>query len=264
MTELKNIQQQKRFKILLIGDSCRDEYFYGVVERLNPEAPVPILKITRSETKDGMAANVKNNLSAFGCDVTFLHSDAVSIKRRYIDERSKQHIVRVDSDLISDSCDISSILNFESYDAIVVSDYNKGFVSYETIEQLKKRFFGPIFIDTKKQDIARFDGCFVKINESEYKQRHSICSTMIVTLGGNGAMYRQHGKEVFFPGVPVEVVDVCGAGDTFLAALVFKYLISGCIEQAIPFANKCAAISVQNQGVYCLTSQDISGIIFSD
>ena len=42
--------QQKQFKVLLIGDSCTDEYVYGTCERLNPEAPVPILKFNRKET----------------------------------------------------------------------------------------------------------------------------------------------------------------------------------------------------------------------
>ena len=43
--------QQKQLKVLLIGDSCTDEYVYGSCERLNPEAPVPILKFNRKETK---------------------------------------------------------------------------------------------------------------------------------------------------------------------------------------------------------------------
>jgi D-glycero-beta-D-manno-heptose-7-phosphate kinase len=47
--------QQKPYKILLIGDSCIDEYVYGTCERLNPEAPVPILKFNRKESKSGMA-----------------------------------------------------------------------------------------------------------------------------------------------------------------------------------------------------------------
>jgi D-beta-D-heptose 7-phosphate kinase/D-beta-D-heptose 1-phosphate adenosyltransferase len=208
-----------------------------------------------------MAANVKANLESFGCNVTFMTDDNLSIKRRYIDERSKQHIVRVDSDILSQEFDQSIIQDFSIYDAVVISDYNKGFVSYETIEQLRKKFSGPVFVDSKKQDIARFDGCFVKINETEYKQRYSICSTMIVTLGSNGAMYKQHYDEQHFPGKLVEVVDVCGAGDTFLAALTYKYLKSDSIETAIQFANDCAAISVQNQGVYCLTSEDLSSII---
>ena len=65
MTESNNTQLLKPFKILLIGDSCVDEYFYGSVDRLSPEAPVPILKINQGRKEDGMAANVYNNLLAF-------------------------------------------------------------------------------------------------------------------------------------------------------------------------------------------------------
>jgi hypothetical protein len=85
----------------LIGDSCIDEYYYGSCDRLNPEAPVPVLKITRWSSSAGMAANVKSNLEAFGCDVDFMTGGKKSIKRRYIDDRSKQHIVRVDEDKIN-------------------------------------------------------------------------------------------------------------------------------------------------------------------
>ena len=57
--------QQKQLKILLIGDSCTDEYVYGTCERLNPEAPVPILKFNKKVTTKGMAWNVKKNLESF-------------------------------------------------------------------------------------------------------------------------------------------------------------------------------------------------------
>ena len=49
-------------KVLLIGDSCEDRYFYGDAKRLNPEAPVPILEYKRGVTSKGMAWNVRENL----------------------------------------------------------------------------------------------------------------------------------------------------------------------------------------------------------
>ena len=52
------MQQQKQFRVLLIGDSCTDEYVYGTCDRLNPEAPVPILNFTRKETTEGMALSL--------------------------------------------------------------------------------------------------------------------------------------------------------------------------------------------------------------
>jgi D-beta-D-heptose 7-phosphate kinase/D-beta-D-heptose 1-phosphate adenosyltransferase len=258
MTDLENIPQPTKYKILLIGDSCIDEYYYGTCDRLNPEAPVPVLKITRSSTSLGMAANVKSNLESFGCDIDFMTGGKKSIKRRYIDERSKQHIVRVDEDYNSTPFNpYQSSLAFIQYDAIVISDYNKGFITYDNIQAIREQYNGPIFIDSKKNDLIRFEGCYMKINENEYKQTISQCSNLIVTLGERGAQY----KDKLYPTQKVEVVDVCGAGDTFLAALSYYYLKNNrSIESAIIYANKCSAIAVQHRGVYSLTKQDIDVI----
>lgn len=258
MTDSENTQPQTKFKVLLIGDSCIDEYYYGTCDRLNPEAPVPVLKITHWSQGLGMAANVKVNLEAFGCDVDFMTGGKKSIKRRYIDERSKQHIVRVDEDKTSAPFNPElSALSFNQYDAIVISDYDKGFVTYENVKTVKELYRGPIFIDSKKPDLIKFNNCFVKVNEQEYQQSISKCDELIVTMGGKGALY----KGTVFPTRKIEVVDVCGAGDTFLAALTAHYLKTKNIEQSIIFANYAASISVEHRGVYSLTKQDIDSII---
>lgn len=258
MTELKNTQQLKKLKVLLIGDSCIDEYYYGTCDRLNPEAPVPVLKITSWSSNLGMAANVKSNLEAFGIDVDFMTGGKKSIKRRYIDERSKQHIVRVDEDKISPpfNPELKS-LAYSQYDAIVISDYNKGFVTYENLKSVRNQYFGPIFIDSKKTDLQRFEGCFVKINEQEFNKAISYCDNLIVTLGSKGAKY----KDTVYPTREANMIDVCGAGDTFLAALTYQYLVSKNIEHAIYYANCCASITVEHRGVYTLTQKDIDSII---
>lgn len=244
-------------KILLIGDSCIDEYHYGICDRLSPEAPVPILRIARSEYRPGMAANVKINLESFGIEVDFITSETQSVKKRYIDDRSHQHIVRVDEDLQSRKY---SLKEFEDacpkYDAIVISDYNKGFIEYDTISQIRQKFLGPIFIDTKKRNLSEFNGCFVKINNLEYDYATSLNDDLIVTMGEKGAMY----KGDVFPAPKVDVTDVCGAGDTFLAALASEYLNTSDIRKAIIFANAASAISVQHNGVYALSQQDIDSI----
>lgn len=241
----------KKFKILLIGDTCIDEYKYGTVDRISPEAPVPVLKHINTITRPGMAANVEQNLLSFNCEVISVFGEQ-SIKTRIIDERSKQHIVRIDNDVISQPCTIDKIADL-NVDAIVISDYNKGFITYNFIDSLKEIYDGPIFVDTKKQDLIFFDGCYVKINEHEFNQIKSTCSDLIVTLGGKGAKF----KEKIYPAVNVDVVDVCGAGDTFLAAMCYKFLESKNIEIAIKFAILAAAISVQHSGTYALTNTDI-------
>jgi bifunctional ADP-heptose synthase (sugar kinase/adenylyltransferase) len=254
MTDSKNTQPHKRFKILLIGDSCLDEYHYGTCDRLSPEAPVPVLQINRKTTKPGMAANVYENLRAFNCDVDFKTNTETIVKTRYIDSRSGQHLLRVDNDVAVRP--FAHVLDLESYHAVVISDYNKGFVDYDVIESLRRHFKGPMFVDTKKTDLARLEGCYVKINSLENSLAKTLPSELIVTLGKHGARY----KDIIYPAPGVEMFDVCGAGDTFLAALVVEFLNTDNIVDAIVFANQAASIAVQHSGVYVLNNFDIEQI----
>lgn len=249
-------QAQKKFNILLIGDTCVDVYQYGTIDRLSPEAPVPVFVPKFKEEREGMAGNVYTNLVTLGCTVNLLCGHA-STKTRLIDQRSRQQIVRIDEDVKS------TPIRFETaippYDAVVISDYAKGVVDYELIEdvieqsQQGTRF--PVFIDTKLTDLGRMQGAWVKINEPEYAKIRSECTGLIVTRGARGAEVIHHDIKEFAP--PVEVVDVTGAGDTFLAALTYQYLVTKNIRTAVAFANRAAAVTVQHLGVYAPTLQEI-------
>ena len=260
MTESATTQQQTQYKILLIGDDCLDVYQYGTVERISPEAPVPVFKYAYKEERGGMARNVKSNLEELGCKVDYL-SGNTSVKTRLIDLRSRQHILRIDDDRASEPIQFDTAIP-DVYDAVVISDYNKGTVSYELIEEIIQASGSgvkfPVFIDTKKTDLERFQGAWVKINELEYSKVKSECSGLIVTLGGNGAKAIYH--DIKLPAVPVEVVDVCGAGDTFLSALTYEYLNTNSIGSAIKFAIKASAITVKHNGVYAPTLEEITRV----
>ena len=246
--------QQKQFKILLIGDSCTDEYVYGTCERLNPEAPVPVLKFNRKETTKGMAWNVRENLMSFGMEVFILTNEESIKKTRYIDEKYNQHLLRVDEEPILDPMKYE--LPEDKYDALVISYYDKGFLTTEKIFELVEWFDGPVFIDSKKTKLPK-KSCFVKINDLEYSKLDKPAKNLIITRGGKGAEYK--GK--VYPGEKVDVFDAVGAGDTFLSALVYFYLKYGKIEKAIPYANKAAAIAVSNFGTYILTKEDVNEIL---
>lgn len=248
-----DIQPQTKFKVLLIGDSCVDEYFIGTCDRLSPEAPVPVIKIVDNYTAAGMAGNVRDNLEKLGVDVDFVTTDVIITKTRYIDQRSRQHLLRVDKESKVPRWDGITPLPLSKYDCVVISDYNKGFLEYEDIERLIKEFNGPVFIDTKKTDLAKFNGAFVKINELEYRSKTSVNSNLIVTLGSRGAMYR----DKIFQTIAADVVDVCGCGDTFLSALSYQYLMTEKIEDAIIFANKAASLTVQREGNYAPSLEEI-------
>ena len=91
---------------------------------------------------------------------------------------------------------------------------------------------------------------FIKINNFEYdKTKDSLTSQlkdkMKITLGGAGAQYQGR----VFPVDKVEVKDVAGAGDTFIAGLVVKYSETQNISDSIDFANQCATLAVQKRGV---------------
>jgi bifunctional ADP-heptose synthase (sugar kinase/adenylyltransferase) len=240
------------FKILLIGDNGIDQYQYGTVDRISPEAPVPVVNYVDTITKPGMAANVRANLKKLGCEVDFLHGMKTCIKTRIIDSKSKQHLLRIDQDMQSRPVKID-YTNLNQYDAIVISDYNKGSVTYECVENLRLYYIGPIFVDTKKTELARFEGCYVKINELEYESAKTFPVELIVTLGRDGVRYKEH--KISAP--QVEVFDVCGAGDTFLAALTHGFLTHNDMLAAIEFAVKASSITVQHTGVYAPGLEEI-------
>ena len=241
-------------KVLLIGDSCVDRYVYGDAKRLSPEAPVPVLDYIRTDSTEGMAYNVFHNLNAFGIEVHLLTNEEEIVKTRYIDEKSNQQILRVDEE--------SEIKPFDNeevdsdYDALVISDYNKGFITQEKLFEISSTFVGPVFIDTKKCSVP--ENAFIKINESEFKKvTHFIPDNMIITKGGEGTEYQ--GK--LYPAEKVKVFDVVGAGDTFLAALTYGYIKYGTIDRAIPLANKAAAIAVSHTGTYVLKEEDVKTLL---
>jgi D-beta-D-heptose 7-phosphate kinase/D-beta-D-heptose 1-phosphate adenosyltransferase len=253
-----NTQQLTSFNVLLIGDDCSDVYQYGTVDRISPEAPVPVFKYSHKDERGGMARNVKANLEELGCRVDYL-SGETSVKTRLIDIRSKQQIVRIDNDNQSQPLLFPDIeYSLDEYDAIVISDYNKGYVSYDLIRILTEEFNGPIFVDTKKTDLLQLETCIIKINDSEYSKITSFPSEytdVIVTRGAEGATW----KNKIFPANKVEVADVCGAGDTFLAALCYWHLNShGDMAQAIEFAIQASAVTVQHLGVYAPSLKEIT------
>ena len=245
---------QKQFKVLLIGDSCVDQYIYGTCDRISQEAPVPVLKYKRQERVDGMAYNVRNNLQAFGLDVTTITQEESIFKTRYIDERYSQQILRVDTE--GELKPLGYDLPQDRFNALVISDYDKGFITSRRLFELVEWFDGPIFIDSKKT-VLPVDSAFIKINNYEYdKLENQNTDNLIITRGSKGAEYRG----TLYPGEKVSTYDVCGAGDTFLSALVYFYLLYGKIETAIPYANKAASIAVSNFGTYILNQKDIDEI----
>jgi len=241
-------------KVILIGETCWDTYRSGVVSRISPEAPVPVLDWNGEDLRrSGMAANVAQNFTNLGARVE-IHTKYVEEKIRYF---SRQHqLLRVDTPLGGWSPFDPKEIDDWKADAIVISDYNKGYISYEVIRELRLKYSGPMFIDTKKPDLCQFEGIITKINNDEWDRRisdHPSPNELIVT-GGGGKIVSGEGE---WNPPQIEMVDVCGAGDTFFAAYIVNYLQTNNKSTAIEFAMRAAAITVQHLGVYAPKLEEI-------
>jgi D-beta-D-heptose 7-phosphate kinase/D-beta-D-heptose 1-phosphate adenosyltransferase len=256
-------QQQKLFKILLIGDRCTDKYHFGSCTRLSPEAPVPIFKLIHTKVKPGMVLNVKENMISFGADVQIITNSGNRItKERFIDESSGQQLLRLDTgeNELLEPLNVKNV-NIHGYDCIAISDYDKGFLDHDNclkLSSLCKMCDIPLFVDSKKKDLSCFEGAIIKINEKEHKgvTKYPKKYDLITTLGEAGARWR----ELVIPAEKTEVFDVCGAGDTFFASFIIEYLNTKNILTSIMFANRCAAVTVKKIGATSLTEKEIEEI----
>ena len=242
-------------RILVIGDSCTDVFIYGMCSRLSPEAPIPVFEPTKTITNQGMAGNVVANLNKLGVQKVELITNYEQItKTRYVEYKSNQMLLRVDSnDSVQNSFDVKKV-DFESYDAIVVADYDKGFLTNEDIKKIGKKA-KLSFIDTKKTiDLENFKGyTFVKMNEVEWERCERYGAkyeewkdNLIVTMSERGCMYKEKRYSV---DTSIEVRDLSGAGDTWMASFAYKYTENSDVDESIKFANDNATLVVQKRGV---------------
>ena len=244
-------------RILVIGDSCIDKFIYGGVNRICPEAPVPVFNPICQTENPGMAANVAENVKSLGNDVVLNCNTNPITKTRYVDKKSNQMLLRVDeNDIAEPLTDISkyTIEFLSQYDAIIISDYDKGFISKDDIEKISSNHH-LVFIDTKKLLGNWVNQCtFIKLNEYEYNKNKQFIDSnldmfnnkLVITLGEKGCKY----KNEFYPVEQIfEVKDVSGAGDTFISAFANEYLKSKNIKKSINFAQKCSSFVVSKKGV---------------
>lgn len=244
-------------RILLIGDSCTDHYYYGTCERMSPEAPVPIFKHSYCMTYDGMAGNVLRNLQGLGLTCDYVTQTNKITKERYVEERSGQQMLRVDrgEHWPSLAYTAEKYDAMGHYDVVILSDYDKGFITHDFAKYVTSDSRCLVFVDSKKPDLSCFDGAIIKLNEIEKHNAVRFPSKyeLIVTLGASGARH----NDVLYLADSVGVFDPSGAGDTFFAAFIVSYLQDPTFDSAIKFAMKCARVAVQKPGTYVVQTKDI-------
>lgn len=243
-------------KILVLGECCEDIFIYGESKRLSPEAPVPVFVPHRTTTNDGMAGNVIRNLKALSDNIWLnLICQSKKIKKsRLVDEKSNHMFIRIDEgedDLEPIELDESKIQQIQESTIVIVSDYNKGFMSDNILSKIGK-LSNLSILDSKKnlnEDIIS-EYTFVKLNEHEYLNNKNLVDSnpekFIITLGMRGCQY--NGKLYPSPS-PRQTMDVSGAGDTFTASFILKYHQTKDVDKSILFANEMASIVVSKRGV---------------
>jgi D-beta-D-heptose 7-phosphate kinase / D-beta-D-heptose 1-phosphate adenosyltransferase len=249
-------------KVLIIGDIIIDKYIYGSSTRLSPEAPVPIVAQERIVETMGGAGLVYENLKSLGVDVDLYdHGEARSIKTRVICDG--HYVTRIDNDQFANGTDVlDKILNddFSQYKYVVLSDYNKGVLdeSKQIIKHLNT--FGCKVIVDPKEHANHYEGAWlVKPNNKEFGDFGFADwkSNIITTNAGENVIALIDDVVYDVPVERVEVSDVTGAGDCFLAAFVYsltkEYDYKKCLELAVRGSTE----SVKHSGTYILTVKDL-------
>jgi D-beta-D-heptose 7-phosphate kinase/D-beta-D-heptose 1-phosphate adenosyltransferase len=228
-------------KVVVVGDIIMDEYIWGDVSRISPEAPVPVVDIKEETTMLGGAANVLNNIAS-----SESHRPT-SIKTRVV--AHNQQVVRFDRESRKKlgSKSIEKILDFikkmqGNYDAILVADYGKGVISAELMEGLRGLVLKSSAILAVDPKIGNFEcyqkvdvitpnhheaGAFCRIEiidqESLVRAGNQMlselnCRSVLITQGKDGmSLFEESGEINHIPTVARKVYDVTGAGDTVIS-----------------------------------------------
>ena len=249
-------------KVLIIGDSCIDRYISCRVDRICPEGPVPVAVPIEVNETSGMAGNVYENALRYNelvlndrYDIHFVTNEETVIKTRYVDSKTQQLILRVDegdSDVLDIPFDVLNKIMQDDWDGVLVSDYDKGFLDGETLHTLG--MLPNSIIDTKKifedydKDWVEYYSR-IKINFKEALNNgfntNSTDPSLIITDGENGTWH----KGERYPVEKIEVKDLTGAGDTFMATFGLAYINEPFnVEKAIREGNKMATKVVQKYG----------------
>jgi bifunctional ADP-heptose synthase (sugar kinase/adenylyltransferase) len=200
-----------------------------------------------------MAGNTIANVKALApkCVVASINQKAEITKTRYVEAKSNHMFLRVDEGEDFDcqfSWGIFADSTLAEADIVIVSDYNKGWLSNADLREIARKSKLSILDSKRKLTNDIIEGfTFVKLNESERINNPGLTTdNIITTLGKKGAEY----KNILFESPkPQDTIDVSGAGDTFTAAFILKYFETKDERVAIKFANEKAAEVVSRRGV---------------
>jgi rfaE bifunctional protein kinase chain/domain len=310
-------------RILVLGDCMLDHWLWGSVSRISPEAPVPVVDIERSTYTPGGAANVVHNLCSLGAQAAIvgvvgrddaarrlrglLKAQGAEVKGLVQDGRRptttktriiahSQQVVRADTELrgpingVVASRMLKSVgAGLEGYEALLVSDYDKGVVSRPLLDSLvaMARAAGAVVVaGPKPENIALFNGDLhvdvVALNEKEARAVTGLgaetdeaaekaargvldrtgAAAVLLTRGGRGMSLLEAGKRAWHvPAHARQVYDVSGAGDTVIAVLTLALTAGASLVEATQLANFAAAVVVEKVGTATASPEEILHVL---
>ena len=272
-------------RVLVVGDVMLDRYWFGDVERISPEAPVPVVRIARTEERPGGAANVARNAAALGARTALLSvvgadEARAAIERLVADDgitaslyhdpslpttvklrviARQQQLLRIDFETRPSQEVLSAKLKefgerLRGTDVVVLSDYGAA----------DRR----VLVDPKGDDWARYRGAsLVTPNRSEFRdvagrwrdeaeltakaeavRRDLDLEALLVTRSEEGmSLYTAQGA-LNIPAQAREVYDVSGAGDTVIATMAALIAAGASLADAVCIANEAAGVVVGKLG----------------
>lgn len=307
--------EMRQKKILVVGDVMLDEFVLGNVERMSPEAPVPVINVRETKHALGGAANTANNISALGAKAVVagiigndvegkilrklladakIDASCLLAANRKTTKKSRllagtQQIARIDSEQtekigkFEEGKLIKLIKNkFDSVDAVVVCDYNKGIITKNVADALSalcKKQNKPLLVDSKNFMQLKFKNAFVlkpnekelanetgmKINseksfENAARKFYSALKPefLIVTRGAKGISVFDGKKFSNMKTRAERIVDITGAGDTVIAALALGVACNLDIQQVVEMGNYAAGIVIKKPGTSVVVPEELN------
>lgn len=293
-----------------------DQYIWGTVSRISPEAPVPVVEVKRETFVPGGAANVSRNITSLGGHADLIAavgademggrltellsanrvgtanlirhgSYPTTVKTRVM--AHQQQVVRIDrEDRASLNSDVGEqalarvATEVERADAVVLTDYNKGFLTqslFDGVARLASRYRKVLTVDPKPTHSLRLRAMTaITPNRTEAYQavgatadtplekvgelllRKWQAGFVLITLGEEGiALFQPRRTPFRIPTVAREVFDVSGAGDTVIAALTLALAAGASPAEAAILSNHAAGVVVGKVGTATVTPEELTG-----
>lgn len=313
----KAVRKFQSANVLVIGDIIVDHFIWGSVSRISPEAPVPVVNVTKENLLMGGAANVLHNIYALGGRASLcglIGDDAMgdhllrlladlksptagvvrsanrptTLKTRVIAQN--QQVVRFDREKKGNPSPerLDEIFHFldrklATFDAVVISDYDKGMISMQLMDYLREHAGSgrriPLIVDPKPTKPERFKGVtIVTPNNHEAELMAGIAieneddllaaaktlqkmlgsEAILITRGEAGmALFEKNKPLLTVPTMAKEVYDVTGAGDTVIATLALGLAVGLGFAEAAAVANFAAGIVVGKVGTATASTEEL-------